>query len=74
MKRTTIKSDHFRNKYGAYFEKDAESVEGYYHFCDGLIREYVPVIWRHDIHTFLIQNDNSRMYIKFCPLCGKQLD
>ena len=71
--RKTIKGINYRNSYGAYFEKDANSEEGYFHFCDQYQREYVPIIWEHDVNSIMFVG-NEKIHINYCPLCGKRLD
>ncbi len=69
----TNKAINYRNTHGAYFEKDAESNEGFYHFCDHIERKYMPEIWQHDIKSVLFIG-TEKLTIKFCPICGKCLD
>lgn len=77
MKRQTDRSDNFRNEAGAYFEKDRNSMEGYYHFCDGRQRNAIPNIWKHDANAWLeieMGAVTKRIWIAYCPICGKNLD
>lgn len=72
-KRESYKGMGYRNTHGAYFEKDVNTEEGYFHFCDQYRRDCVPVIWKHDISSVLIAG-SERIHINYCPLCGKKLD
>ena len=70
------RSIQYRNAAGALFIKDADSMEGYYHLCDGRIEKYIPEIWKHDISSWLYLGNNREYstWIKFCPICGKSLE
>lgn len=67
------KSRQYRNDAGALFIKDADSMEGYYHFCDWIQEKYMPHIWKHDCHAWIYLGEESH-YIHYCPLCGKSMD
>lgn len=68
---------------GAKFYKGKDCEEGFYHVCDEYapggtrLLEFMPEIYRHDISVSFCQtiNGHSAMHpIKFCPICGKQLE
>lgn len=68
---------------GAKFYKSKDSEEGFYHVCDEYapggtrLLEFMPEIYKHDISISFCQtiNGHSTMHpIKFCPICGKQLE
>ena len=68
---------------GAKFYKGKDCKEGFYHVCDEYVPggtrslEFMPEIYRHDISVSFCQtiNGHSAMHpIKFCPICGKQLE
>ena len=73
MDRHLDKTRQCRNDAGAPFIKDADSMESYYHFCDGIQEKYMPHIRKHDCHAWIYLG-NELQYIRFCPLCGKSMD
>ena len=69
----------YRNLHDALFIKNADGCESYYHICDKYQEKAIPVIFKHDIHSYLTIYDNEgnflyNQFINYCPLCGKNLD
>ena len=68
------KKTFFENEAGAkfYLNKDGANEESYFHICDHIQPQYMPEIYRHDVHNSLYLGDKY-IRINYCPICGKKL-